>query len=127
MLDGIALLLLGVVSMPPKMGRGLVASLLVAYWAARQSISLVVYLKKIIRCLERQRRLHIARAAPRHLWSLSLSTMTVLLPVDMYALVWALRMAFGWRAHVPLVSLTASSGFSTLALMPWRASGQETG
>jgi hypothetical protein len=40
------LLLSGVVSLPPRIGRGLVASLLVAYWAARLRISSVVYLKK---------------------------------------------------------------------------------
>jgi hypothetical protein len=45
MLDGVTLLLPGDASLPPRTGGGLVASLLVVYWVARLSSSLVVYLK----------------------------------------------------------------------------------
>jgi hypothetical protein len=46
-LDGAALLLQGTASLSPEIGRGLVASLLMAYWAAMLSSSSVVYLKKL--------------------------------------------------------------------------------
>jgi hypothetical protein len=45
MLDD-TLLMLGAVSLLPRTGRGLTASLLVAYWVVRLSSSSVVYLKK---------------------------------------------------------------------------------
>jgi hypothetical protein len=45
MLDGTTLLLSGTASLPPRTGRGVATSLLVAYWAVRLSISSVVYLK----------------------------------------------------------------------------------
>jgi hypothetical protein len=47
MLDGNALLLLGIASLSPRTGNGMAASLLVAYWAAMLSISQVVYLKML--------------------------------------------------------------------------------
>jgi hypothetical protein len=45
MLDGATLVLLGATSLPPGIGRGLATSLLVTYWMAMLSSSLVVYLK----------------------------------------------------------------------------------
>jgi hypothetical protein len=45
MLDGTTLLLSGTASLPPRTGRGVATSLLVAYWAVRLSISSVVHLK----------------------------------------------------------------------------------
>jgi hypothetical protein len=45
-LDGVTLLLLRIASLPPRMGRGLAASLLVVYWEMRLCHSSVVYLKK---------------------------------------------------------------------------------
>jgi hypothetical protein len=51
-LDGTTLLLLGVTSLLPRIGRDLAASLLLAYWVVMLSRSSVVYLKMLL-CAQR--------------------------------------------------------------------------
>jgi hypothetical protein len=104
MLDGAALPLSGTTSLPPRMGRGLIVSLLMACWAAMLSCSLVVYQttsfgaqKGSDCCVLRMPLVDTFCPGP------SLRTMAVSLLVAESVLAQVSRVAFRLRTHVPLI------------------------
>jgi hypothetical protein len=83
-------------------------------------------LESVIRSLEGRRLVCITHATSWHLrpWPLGVTAVSPLIP--MFALAWVLRMALTLRAHVPLVSLSASLGFVTLARCHNEAWGEKS-
>jgi hypothetical protein len=68
-------------------------------------------LESIIRHPEGQWLLCIVHAAPRDIWSWSLRSTTVSLPIAVSTPAWVTHAVFVLRAHVPLASLAMCLGF----------------
>jgi hypothetical protein len=123
MLDGIARLLSGTVSLPLGTRRGPTASSLVVYWGGNAEPLLDGVPDDIVRCPEVQQLLHVMHATPRWLWPQSLRTVTLSFPTAMSTPTWVPHAALGLCAHVPLADLVVSMGFYALAPLPWWALG----
>jgi hypothetical protein len=81
--------------------------------------------ENIVRYLEGQLLLHIAHAAFGCFRPWALRGTVVPLSVIVPDLAWVLCVAFRLCAHNPLASLTMSLRSCTLALLSWRALGQD--
>jgi hypothetical protein len=68
---------------------------------------------------------YVSHTPHPEVFALPLGVTMVFPPVTVFTLVRVLRVVFRLRAHVPLVSLSVSLEFDTLAPLPLRSLGQE--